>query len=87
MQNQKLFLLDPDLGYPFARIVTSTSTKAITSAVAVACAEHFDKPVQQVNVSFLEVHSTLNIIFKDGTDLFIDVDYDEPEVDDIQQAF
>jgi hypothetical protein len=86
MTNQKLFLLDPDFGYPFARIVTSASTKAITSAVAVACAEHFDKPVKQVNASFLEVHSTLNIIFKDGTDLFIDVDYDEPEVDD-QQPF
>jgi hypothetical protein len=82
MQNQKLFLLDPDFGYPFARIVTSASTKAITSAVAVACAEHFDKPVQQVNTTFLEVHSTLNIIFKDGTDVYIDVDFDEPYGED-----
>ena len=86
MTNSKLFLLDPDFGYPFARIVTSPNTRAITSAVAVACAEHFDKPVRQVNASYLEVHSTLKIIFKDGSDLFIDVDFDEPEAGD-QQAF
>ena len=82
MTNSKLFLLDPDFGYPFACIVKSPNTRAITSAIAVACAEHFDKPVKQVNASYLDVFGTLNVIFKDGSDLFLDVDFDEPDVDD-----
>ena len=86
MTNSKFFLLDTDFGYPFACIVKSPNTRAITSAIAVACAEHFDKPVKQVNASYLDLHGTLNIIFKDGTDLYIDVDFDEPDAGD-QQAF
>lgn len=82
MQNQKLFLLDPTFGYPFARIITSADTTTIRTAVAIACAEHFDKPVKHISTLYLELHSTLKIIFKDGTDLFIDVDYDEPYGED-----
>ena len=86
MTNSKLFLLDPNFGYPFARIITSADTTAIRSIVAIACAEHFDKPVKHVSTLYFELHNTLKIIFKDGTDLFIDVDFDEPESGD-QQAF
>jgi hypothetical protein len=81
-----LFLLDPNFGYPFARIITSADTTAIRTAVAIACADHFDKPVRHVSALYLENFSTLKILFRDGSDVFIDVDYDEPEVDD-QQAF
>jgi hypothetical protein len=76
-----LFLLDPNFGYPFARIVTSADTTAIRTAVAIACADHFDKPVRHVSALYLDNFSTLKILFRDGTDLFIDVDYDEPEIE------
>lgn len=82
MSNSPLFLLDPNFGYPFARIITTGDTTAIRTAVAVACSQHFEKPVRHVSALFLENHSTLKILFKDGSDLFIDVDYDEPEIDD-----
>ena len=86
MSNSPLFLLDPNFGYPFARIHVSRDTTAIRTAVAVACAQHFEKPVKHVSAYYLEAFSTLRIIFRDGSDLYIDVDFDEPEVDD-QQAF
>jgi hypothetical protein len=86
MQNSPLFLLDPNFGYPFARIHVSRDTTAIRTAVAVACAQHFEKPVRHVSALYLETFSTLKILFKDGTDLYIDVDFDEPDVDD-QQPF
>lgn len=82
MSNSPLFLLDPNFGYPFARIHVSRDTTAIRTAVAVACAQHFEKPVKHVSAYYLEAFSTLRIIFKDGSDLYIDVDYDEPEIDD-----
>jgi hypothetical protein len=87
MQNQALFLLDPTFGYPFVRITTNGTTRAIALAVAVACERHFERPVKEVSTKYFEAHSTLEIVFKDGTDTtFIDVDYDEPEVGD-QQPF
>ena len=86
MSNSPLFLLDPNFGYPFARIHVSRDTTAIRTAVAVACAQHFEKPVKHVSAYYLEAFSTLRIIFRDGTDLYIDVDFDEPDVDD-QQPF
>jgi hypothetical protein len=76
-----LFLLDPNFGYPFARINVAADTTAIRTAVAIACADHFDKPVRHVSALYLENFSTLKILFRDGTDLFIDVDYDEPEIE------
>jgi hypothetical protein len=76
-----LFLLDPNFGYPFARIITSADTTAIRTAVAIACADHFDKPVRHVSALYLENFSTLKILFRDGSDVFIDVDYDEPEIE------
>jgi hypothetical protein len=82
-----IFLLDPNFGYPFARINVATDTTAIRTAVAIACAQHFDKPVRHVNALYLDTFSTLKILFKDGTDTYLDVDYDEPEVDDAPQAF
>jgi uncharacterized Fe-S cluster-containing radical SAM superfamily protein len=82
MSNSPLFLLDPNFGYPFARIHVSRDTTAIRTAVAVACAQHFEKPVKHVSAYYLEAFSTLRIIFRDGSDLYIDVDYDEPEIDD-----
>jgi hypothetical protein len=76
-----LFLLDPNFGYPFARINVATDTTAIRTAVAIACADHFDKPVRHVSALYLDNFSTLKILFKDGSDTFIDVDYDEPEIE------
>ena len=76
-----LFLLDPNFGYPFARINVAADTTAIRTAVAIACADHFDKPVRHVSALYLDNFSTLKILFRDGTDLFIDVDYDEPEIE------
>ena len=86
MSNSPLFLLDPNFGYPFARIHVSRDTTAIRTAVAVACAQHFEKPVKHVSAYYLEAFSTLRIIFRDGSDLYIDVEFDEPDVDD-QQPF
>jgi hypothetical protein len=76
-----LFLLDPNFGYPFARINVATDTTAIRTAVAIACADHFDKPVRHVSALYLDNFSTLKILFRDGSDTFIDVDYDEPEIE------
>ena len=76
-----LFLLDPNFGYPFARINVAADTTAIRTAVAIACTDHFAKPVRHVSALYLDNFSTLKILFRDGTDLFIDVDYDEPEIE------
>jgi len=76
-----LFLLDPNFGYPFARINVVADTTAIRTAVAIACADHFDKPVRHVSALYLDNFSTLKILFRDGSDTFIDVDYDEPEIE------
>jgi len=73
MQNS-LFLLDPNYGYPFAKLNVSGDETEFRTAAAIACVVHFEKPVRHV--------STLKILFKDGSDVFIDVDYDEPEIDD-----
>ncbi len=86
MQNSPLFLLDPNFGYPFAKLNVSSDTTEIRTAVAVACAQHFEKPVRHVSALYLDTFGTLKILFKDGTDLYIDVDFDEPDVDD-QQPF
>jgi hypothetical protein len=85
MQNS-LFLLDPNFGYPFAKLHVSGGTTEIRTAVAVACAQHFEKPVRHVSALYLDTFSTLKILFKDGSDVYIDVDFDEPDVDD-QQPF
>ena len=76
-----LFLLDPNFGYPFARINVGADTAAIRTAVAAVCADHFDKPVRHVSALYLENFSTLKILFRDGSDVFVDVDYDEPEIE------
>jgi hypothetical protein len=82
-----LFLLDPNFGYPFAKLnVSSSGTTEIRTAAAIACADHFEKPVKHVSALYLENFSTLKILFKDGSDVYIDVDFDEPDVDD-QQPF
>lgn len=81
-----LFLLDPKIGYPFALITTGADTTAITKAIAMACAFHFEKPVRHVSLLYFELHNTIKVLFTDGTDTFIDVDFDEPVIDD-QQAF
>jgi hypothetical protein len=60
----------------------SRDTAAIRTAVAIACAEHFEKPVRHVSAYYLDAFSTLRIMFKDGSDLYIDVEYDEPEIED-----
>jgi len=86
MSNSPLFLLDPNFGYPFARIDTTSDETEFRTAAAIACVVHFEKPVRHVSTLYLEHHSTLKVLFKDGSDLYIDVDFDEPEVDD-QQAF
>ena len=85
MQNS-LFLLDPNYGYPFAKLNVSGDETEFRTAAAIACDVHFEKPVRHVSTLYLEHHSTLKILFKDGSDVFIDVDYDEPDVDD-QQPF
>ena len=83
MQKSPLFLLDPNFGYPFAKLnVSSSGTTEIRTAAAIACADHFEKPVRYVSALYLENFGTLKILFKDGSDVFIDVDYDEPEIDD-----
>jgi hypothetical protein len=81
-----LFLLDPVIGYPFALITTGADTTTITKAIAMACAFHFEKPVRHVSLFYFELHNTVKVLFTDGTDVFIDVDFDEPVIDD-QQAF
>ncbi len=76
-----LFLLDPNFGYPFARINVADNTIQLRTAVAIACADHFAKPVRHVSALYLDNFSTLKVIFKDGTDTYLDVDYDEPEIE------
>lgn len=81
MQNSPLFLLDPTGGHTFARIEV-TDTTGTRLAIQAACAIHFGKPVRFVSALYLETFKTLKILFQDGSDLFLDVDYDEPDGDD-----
>jgi hypothetical protein len=85
--SNNLFLLDPNIGYPFALVSTGADTTTVTKAIAMACAWHFEKPVRHVSTLYLELHNTLKIVFRDGTDVFIDVAFNEPEDDSQQQAF
>lgn len=81
MQNSPLFLLDPTGGHTFARIEVTDET-GTRLAIQAACAKHFEKPVRFVSALYLDTFNTLKVLFSDGSDVFIDVEFDEPDVDD-----
>ena len=87
IMSNNLFLLDPNIGYPFALVSTGADTTTVTKAIAMACAWHFEKPVRHVSLLYFELHNTIKVLFTDGTDVFIDVAFNEPEDDSQQQAF
>lgn len=81
--NNAIFLIDPAGNYPFARVEIQDDVQ-LRSSVAAQCAWHFEKPVKHVSTLYYELHNTLRVMFKDGSDVFIDVDHDEPEAADSQ---
>jgi hypothetical protein len=74
---QSIYLLDPALGYPFARV--STKVPSITGRIMAACSEHFGMPVHAIDATHFENFSTLQVLFENGYSIYIDTDTEEPE--------
>jgi hypothetical protein len=72
---ENIFLLDPEMGYPFASI--SLKSASITGRIISACAEHFKMPVHAIDASYYENFGTLQILFENGLAIYIDTDSED----------
>ena len=80
---ENIYLLDPELGYPFASV--STKAPNITARIILACAQHFNMAVYAIDTTYFENFSTLQVQFENGYSVYIDADTEEPE-DSIEQG-